>query len=130
MSTAIVADASETHARLDGDLNDGHLDLLLQRVGQGDRVALRRVYDLCAPRLFAILSRLVVRRELAEDLLRDVFVAVWQEAWQFDVTKGSATAWLVSLARRKCILAFKSEKLPAPSARSVRSRVRVGPAVS
>lgn len=79
------------------------LNQLLPKVAEGDRQALRAVYDRTAPRLFAILVRMVKRREVAEDLLQDTFVTVWQKAYQFDPERGDGGAWLSSIARRKAI---------------------------
>jgi RNA polymerase sigma-70 factor (ECF subfamily) len=56
-----------------------------------------------APILLAILMRMVKRRDLAEDVLQDVFVKVWQQASQFDPIRGRPLAWLVSMARYRAI---------------------------
>ena len=79
------------------------LDTLLTRVAKGDPSALKAVYKETAGRLFAILTRMVRRRDIAEELLQDTFVTVWQKASQFDPQRGEANAWLSSIARRKAI---------------------------
>ncbi|MGA9657890.1 MAG: sigma-70 family RNA polymerase sigma factor [Asticcacaulis sp.] len=79
------------------------LNLLLERVATGDRAALKSVYTLISSRLFAVLIRMVRRREVAEDLLQDVFVTVWRKAHQFDAGRGNAEVWLFSITRRKAI---------------------------
>ena len=80
-----------------------NLNFLIERVAAGDRPALKTLYNLISPRLFAILLRMVRRREVAEDLLQDVFVTIWRKASSFDVTRGNAYAWLFSMTRRKAI---------------------------
>ena len=79
------------------------LNTLLIRVAEGDTTALKAVYKETAGRLFAVLIRMVRRREIAEELLQDVFVTVWQKASQFEPGRGEANAWLSSIARRKAI---------------------------
>ena len=79
------------------------LNCLLERVATNDRAALKTLYDLMSSRLFAVLLRMVRRREVAEDLLQDVFVTIWKKAHQFDVARGNAYAWLFSMTRRKAI---------------------------
>ncbi|WP_443749809.1 RNA polymerase sigma factor [Asticcacaulis solisilvae] len=79
------------------------LNMLLERVAEGDKPALKSLYGQVAARLFAVLLRMVNRREVAEDLLQDVFVTVWRKAHQFDARRGSAEAWLFSMTRRKAI---------------------------
>jgi len=79
------------------------LDHLLTAIAAGDRQALKSLYGAIAPRLFAILVRMVRRREVAEDLLQDTFVTIWKKAHQFDSRRGNARAWLFSMTRRKAI---------------------------
>lgn len=80
-----------------------NLNFLIERVAEHDRSALKSLYGLISPRLFAVLLRMVRRREVAEDLLQDVFVTVWKKAHLFDVARGNAYAWLFSMTRRKAI---------------------------
>lgn len=79
------------------------LNILLIRVAEGDPTALKAVYQETAGRLYAILIRIVRRRDIAEELLQDTFVTVWRKAKQFDPERGEANAWLSSIARRKAI---------------------------
>ena len=83
--------------------DEPNLDTLLTAIANGDRQALKNLYDTIAPRLFAILVRMVRRREVAEDLLQDTFVTIWKKAHQFDSRRGNARAWLFSMTRRKAI---------------------------
>jgi RNA polymerase sigma-70 factor (ECF subfamily) len=83
--------------------DEPNLDQLLTAIASGDRQALKTLYDAIAPRLFAILVRMVRRREVAEDLLQDTFVTIWKKAHQFDSRRGNARAWLFSMTRRKAI---------------------------
>ncbi len=83
--------------------NESDLDMMLAAIAIGDQQALKSLYDVLAPRLFAILLRMVRRREVAEDLLQDTFVTIWKKAYQFDSRRGNARAWLFSMTRRKAI---------------------------
>lgn len=76
---------------------------LLGRIAHRDRVALRQLYDLEAPRLFGIALRLTGERELASDALHDAFMQVLNQASRFDPGRGSAEAWLVSLVRYRAL---------------------------
>jgi RNA polymerase sigma-70 factor, ECF subfamily len=80
-----------------------NLNFLMERIAGGDKGALKALYKLIAPRLSAVLARMVRRQEVADELLQDVFVTVWSKAGQFDVRRGSAEVWLFSVARRKAI---------------------------
>ncbi len=110
MSSLIVVSGCEFKPVANHLMDDSKLSLLLQDVTDGDKAALKGVYDLTANRLFKLLLRIVGRREIAEDLLQDVFITVWQKAGQFDASRGSASGWLLSLTRRKAIDFLRSVK--------------------
>ncbi len=78
---------------------DAALAEWLVAIGRGERDALAILYGQTAPRLMAVLVRLLHRRELAEEALHDVFVRVWHRAASFDPARGSAMGWLVAIAR-------------------------------
>ena len=65
----------------------------------GDRDALAVLYGQTSPRLMAVLLRLLRRRELAEDVLHDVYLRVWDRAGTYDPKRGSATGWLLAITR-------------------------------
>ncbi|MGH7119930.1 MAG: sigma-70 family RNA polymerase sigma factor [Acetobacteraceae bacterium] len=76
---------------------------LLRRIANRDRAALRRLYDMEAPRLYGIALRITSQRELAADALHDAFMQVLRQAGRFDPARGSAEAWLVSLVRYRAL---------------------------
>jgi RNA polymerase sigma-70 factor (ECF subfamily) len=75
------------------------LALWLAAVGRGDTHALAIIYGQTGAQLFAVLRRILKRRDLAAEVLHDVFIKVWQQAASFDVRRGPAMAWLVRIAR-------------------------------
>jgi RNA polymerase sigma-70 factor (ECF subfamily) len=83
--------------------DSAELEALLARCAAGDRSALEALYTRVAPILLAVLTRILKRRDAAEDALQDVFVSVWQRAGQFDPIRGRPLAWLVSMARYRAI---------------------------
>jgi len=89
----VVADMSET-----GELAD-----LIPRIAAGDRGAFRRVYDLHAPRLYAVALRITRQGPLASDAVHDAFLQLWRNADRFDLDRGNPEAWLVSLVRYRAL---------------------------
>ncbi len=79
------------------------LQQLLARSGLGDRAAFRRVYELSSGHLFAVILRIQRDRDLAEDLLQEVYVAVWKAAASFDAARSQPLTWLTSIARNRAI---------------------------
>lgn len=76
---------------------------LIARIADGDRNALSVLYRQAAPRLFAAALRIVRRREVAEDVVQETFLTLWQRAGSYDASLGSPMAWLATIARRKAI---------------------------
>ena len=87
------------------------LDAAMGRLAQGDRAALRTVYDASAAKLFAVCLRILGDRAEAEDALQDVYVTLWRRADRFDAERASAMAWLSSFARNRAIDRLRSGRV-------------------
>ncbi len=79
------------------------LAALIRRCAEQDRVAFRRLYDRQAARLHAICMRITRQPALAADAVHDTFMALWQHAGTFDPSRGSAEAWLTTIARYRAL---------------------------
>ena len=77
--------------------------LLASRIRAGDQAALGAVYDRYAALAMAVALRVVSERELAEDLVHDAFVAVWQKIDRFDARRGSLRSWILTIVRNRAI---------------------------
>ena len=76
---------------------------LLARAGLGDRAAFARLYERTSAHLFAVVLRIQRDRALAEDLLQEIYVAVWKAATGFDAARSQPLTWLTSIARHRAI---------------------------
>lgn len=79
----------------------------LSACASGDRSALQRLYEQESPRLLGMLLRLVRDRGLAEDLLHDAWMRLWQQAARFDPARGSARGWIYTLTRNLALSALR-----------------------
>ncbi|MFN3868945.1 MAG: sigma-70 family RNA polymerase sigma factor [Hyphomicrobiaceae bacterium] len=70
---------------------------------RGDKAALRALFDTEAGRLVAVAQRIVRRREIAEDVVQDAFVQIWQNAPKYDPSIGSARGWIYTIVRNKAL---------------------------
>src|SRR5690348_15702287 len=84
---------------------------LLQRCAAQDPVAFRQLYDKTSPILFARLLRMLRRRSVAEEVLQDVYVRIWQRAAQFEMGRGKPLAWMVTIARYCAIDLIRRERV-------------------
>ena len=85
-----------------GDLNAA-LGSALGRLAAGDRDALHSIYENSRARLFGICYRVCNDPNAAEDVLQDVYIKVALTARYFDAGRGSALAWLSTIARNSAI---------------------------
>jgi len=92
-----------------GRSEDSEVAGLLAKCARRDQAAFQRLYDRTSPQLLACLVRILRVRALAEDALQDVYVQVWNRAGQYQPERGSAWAWLVSIARYRAIDLRRSE---------------------
>lgn len=92
------------------------IDALLSRVARGDQVAFEALYRDTSKSLFGICLRVLSDRAEAEDVLQEVYVAVWHKAAQYDAARARGMTWLGSITRHRAIDRLRS--LPAPAMRS------------
>lgn len=87
-------------------------DLLL-RVARGDENAFSQLYDRVAPTVWGVARRVLRDSALAEDVTQEVLVEVWRKASKFDPQRGSALAWVTTLAHRRAVDRVRSEHATA-----------------
>ena len=81
-----------------------HFDAeLMRRMGRSDREAFAQLYDRFSRPLFATALRILHNSAEAEDIVQDVFLALWEKAAAFESGRGSAFAWAVTLTRNRAI---------------------------
>lgn len=86
--------------------NDGDSFLeanLLQQIALGDQQAFSQLYDRFAGTLFAVAFRILNNPRLAEDIVQDAFVQIWDKAGHFNPQYGKPLSWAVTLTRNKAI---------------------------
>jgi RNA polymerase sigma-70 factor (ECF subfamily) len=71
--------------------------------GRGEREAFEKVYAITAAKLFGIVIRILGRRDVAEDVLQEVYVRIWQHASDFDPASGSPISWMAAIARNRAL---------------------------
>jgi RNA polymerase sigma-70 factor (ECF subfamily) len=79
------------------------LEDLVVRTAAADEAAFRSLYERTAGRLFAICMRIARHRRLAEEILQESYVRVWQRAREFDPAHGGALAWMIAIARNHAL---------------------------
>lgn len=80
---------------------DAHLEMLIALVASGDKQAFRDLYERVRTALFYCALRVVGRREIAEDVLQEAFLAIWKLSPDYSVDRGSALAWMMVITRTR-----------------------------
>lgn len=84
---------------------------LIERIARGDQDALADLYARLGPPLFRYLTQLVEDRGLAEEVLQDTLVVVWQSASRFEA-RSTPRTWLYGIARRQAHNRTRRKALP------------------
>jgi hypothetical protein len=84
--------------------------LLVQQMIDGSETALGALYDRHVEAVFTVALRLCGDHGIAESVVQQTFLALWNRAELFDPAQGSLSAWLLPLATAASIAASR----PAP----------------
>ncbi|XVS61043.1 ECF RNA polymerase sigma factor SigK [Actinosynnema sp. CA-299493] len=76
---------------------------LLCLVARGDERAFERLYDVVAGRVLSLVVRVLRDHAQSEEVAQEVLVEVWRTAARFDPQRGSALAWVMTVAHRRAV---------------------------
>ncbi|MFZ2451060.1 MAG: sigma-70 family RNA polymerase sigma factor [Methylovulum miyakonense] len=98
----MIRNAEQTQG-LSGIANEGEDQgiLLMRRIAAQDRKAFEVLYFEYSPRIGRFLMKLLKSRELADEAVNDVMLAVWQNAGRYDPGQGKLSTWLFGIAHNK-----------------------------
>lgn len=87
-----------------GSATDRHDDAaLVNAIVAGSQDALASLYDRHADGIFAAVSRLTQDRGMAEEVVQETFLALWDRAESYDPRLGSLATWLRTIARNRTV---------------------------
>jgi RNA polymerase sigma-70 factor (ECF subfamily) len=89
------------------------LEDLLQAVAKGDQDAFAAVFERMSAPVYGLVRRVLRDQAQSEEVAQEVLLAVWRTAARFDETKGSATAWMMTMAHRRAVDRVRSEQATA-----------------
>ncbi|MGI8637171.1 MAG: RNA polymerase sigma factor [Segetibacter sp.] len=85
---------------------ESELVLLLK---QRHEHAFNYLYDHYSGSLYSVIVSIVPDRELANDLLQEVFIKIWRQIESYDNAKGRLFTWMLNVARNASIDAVRSK---------------------
>ncbi len=74
-----------------------------------DQQAFSYLYDNYSAALNGVIFRMVENRELAEDILQEAFVKIWNNFSSYDNAKGRLFTWMLNIARNLTIDTLRSK---------------------
>ena len=93
--------------RPEADASDG---VLVRRVAAGDDSALEALYDRYGRPAFALARRITGEPVFAEEVVQEVFLALWRKADGFRADRGSVGTWLMSAVHHKAVDTVRREQ--------------------
>lgn len=112
-------------------------EALIAALVAGEAEALGALYDRHARVVFAVIMRIAGDRDVAEEILQEVFLRAWQHAHAFDEARGTVRFWLHRIAhnltlnelRRRQRRPHLQQRLPSvdPDGGDYRGCVEAGP---
>lgn len=82
---------------------------LLARVARGDQSAFAALYDRYGASTFGFALKICNNRALAEDVVQEAFLSIWQRAGRFDPERGTVSAYLFAAVHNKAVDAVRHE---------------------
>jgi len=75
-----------------------------------DKSAFEYLYDHYSGALLGVISRIIQKEELAEEILQDVFLKIWDRIETYDAAKGKLFTWMLNIARNQAIDKTRSKE--------------------
>ncbi len=76
---------------------------LIERITRRDPDALAAAYDRYGSIAYSLFVRIVRDQSVAEDLVQELFLRLWNRSRDFDPNRGTLGVWIVSIARNMAI---------------------------
>jgi RNA polymerase sigma factor (sigma-70 family) len=74
-----------------------------------EKIAVEALYDMYSASLFGVISRIITDTAIAEDVLQDTFVKIWNSFASYSTEKGRLFTWMVNIARNLAIDKIRSK---------------------
>ncbi len=94
------ANLLETGKHLSAD-DPQQLKTWLAAVAKKDSQSFRLLYDATSPKLFGFVLRILIKRELAEEVMQEAFVSIWNNAASYQPHLAAPMTWMTTIVRNK-----------------------------
>ena len=84
-------------------------DGLILELQNGNERAFERIYQLYSESVYGIIYSIVNDEKIAEEILQDVFLKIWNNASSYNSSKGRFFTWILNIARNASIDQLRSK---------------------
>lgn len=85
-------------------------ETLIAALRNRERSAFEYLYDHYSGAILGVIARIIKKEELAEEILQDVFLKVWDKIEFYDPSKGKLFTWMLNIARNQAIDKTRSKE--------------------
>ncbi len=75
-----------------------------------DRKTIEYLYDKYSRALFAVISRIIIDKDIAEEVFHDAFIKITGKMDSYDSTKGRLYTWMANICRNSAIDKTRSKE--------------------
>jgi len=84
---------------------------IINRLSKKDKEALYLLYDKYSGALYGVILRMCRNQVLAEDLLQETFIKIWQKIDSYDASKGRFYTWAYRIAKNLTLNSLRKPDL-------------------
>ena len=84
---------------------------LITRLKAQDKDALGYLYDHYSAAIYGVVLRIVKKEDIAEEVMQDVFMKIWNSIGQYDAVKGRLFTWMFNISRNLAIDKLRSKEI-------------------
>ena len=85
-----------------------NLNQLLELSAQKDQVAFKKLYEQTSLKLYSLAVRIMKRESLAEEVLQEAYMKIWDKADSYNSSKGQVLAWMTTIIRNTALDTLRS----------------------
>jgi RNA polymerase sigma factor (sigma-70 family) len=87
----------------------------VRRLRARDKSALSYLYDHYSGALYGVIFRIVKKEAIAEEVMQDAFIKIWERFDSYDETKGKLFTWMLNISRNQAIDKTRSKEISKES---------------
>lgn len=84
-------------------------DAIILEMQNGNHDAFSKIYGMYSKAIYGVVIAIVRDNSLAEEVLQDVFIKVWNNSGSYTLQKGRFYTWLLNIARNAAIDTTRSK---------------------